>query len=104
MFTSEKEDARVVTELGKTTFEGFKRFAFDEKFIEEQVKRTWEDSRALIHQNKLEWEYVLDKDGQRQKTIVAHTKVLQIFRKVQDMMCFLEAEQMIRVTRLKQNV
>lgn len=62
-----KEDARVVTELGKTTFEGFKRFAFDEKFIEEQVKRTWEDSRALIHQNKLEWEYVLDKDGQRQK-------------------------------------
>lgn len=63
----EKEDARVITELGKTTFEGFKRFAFDEDFIEKQVKRTWEDSRALIHQNKLEWEYVLDKDGQKQK-------------------------------------
>ena len=57
------EDSRVIEELGKTTFEGFKRFAFDEDFIENEVRRTWEDSRALIHQNKLEWEYVLDKDG-----------------------------------------
>ena len=29
----------------KTTFEGFKRFAFDEDFIEHEVRRTWEDSR-----------------------------------------------------------
>lgn len=57
------EDYRVIEELGKTTFEGFKRFAFDEGFIENEVRRTWEDSRALIHQNKLEWEYVLDNDG-----------------------------------------
>lgn len=61
------EDSRVAVEIGKTTFEGFKRFAFDDNFIESQVKRTWEDSRALIHQNKLEWEYVLDKEGHKQK-------------------------------------
>jgi len=59
------EDERVAEEIGKTTFEGFKRFAFDEEFIENEVKRTWKDSRVLIHQNKLKWEYVLDKNGQK---------------------------------------
>lgn len=59
------ENTRVAEELGKTTFEGFKRFAFDEDFIEKEVKRMWDDSRALIHRNELEWEYVLDKDGNR---------------------------------------
>lgn len=49
----------------RTTFEGFKRFAFDEEFIENEVKRTWDDSRALIHGNKLEWEYVLDSNGNK---------------------------------------
>lgn len=49
----------------KTTFEGFKRFAFDEDFIEKEVKRTWEDSRKLIHRNELEWEYDCDKNGNR---------------------------------------
>lgn len=61
----EIEDTRILQELGKTTFEGFKRFAFDENFIEKEVKRSWEDSRALIHQNKLEWEYVFDKHGNK---------------------------------------
>lgn len=50
---------------GKTTFEGFKRFAFDENFIEKEVKRTWEDSRRLIHRNELVWEYKLDKNGHK---------------------------------------
>jgi hypothetical protein len=54
-------------DASKTTFEGFKRFAFDENFIEKEVKRTWEDSRALIHQNKLAWEYLYDKQGIRRK-------------------------------------
>ena len=49
----------------KTTFEGFKRFAFDEEFIENDVKRMWEDSRKLIHQNELEWEYLYDKQGNK---------------------------------------
>ena len=49
----------------KTVFEGFKRFAFDEQFIENEVKRTWEDSRRLIHRNELEWEYVYDSNGNK---------------------------------------
>ena len=49
----------------KTVFEGFKRFAFDEDFIENEVRRTWEDSRNLIHRNELEWEYVYDKKGNK---------------------------------------
>lgn len=62
-----KEIERVRNEIGKTTFEGFKRFAFDESFIEKEVKRTWEDSRNLIHRNELEWEFVLDKQGNKKK-------------------------------------
>lgn len=49
----------------QTTFEGFKRFAFDDDFIEREVKRTWDDSRKLIHQNLLKWEYVYDNQGNR---------------------------------------
>lgn len=49
----------------KTTFEGFKRFAFDEEFIEKEVRRTWEDSRKLIHRNELKWEYVYDQNNQK---------------------------------------
>lgn len=62
---TEDEKSRVIDEIGKTTFEGFKRFAFDEDFIEHEVKRTWEDSRRLIHENKLEWVYTLDKAGNK---------------------------------------
>lgn len=47
----------------KTTFEGFKRFSFDDNFIEKEVRRMWEDSRALIHQNKLVMEISYDKNG-----------------------------------------
>lgn len=51
----------------ETTFEGFKRFAFDEEFIEGHVRKTWNDTRALIHQNRLEWVYVLDNKGNKQR-------------------------------------
>ena len=58
-------DARIERESAKTTFEGFKRFAFDDEFIENEVKRTWDDSRNLIHQKTLKWEYLYDKNGQK---------------------------------------
>lgn len=51
----------------KTTFEGFKRFAFDDEFIGNEVKRTWDDSRRLIHQKTLKWEFLYDKDGNKRK-------------------------------------
>ncbi len=63
--SDEIENQRLSIEIGKTTFEGFKRFAFDEDFIENDVRRTWEDSRNLIHQNKLEWEYEIDANGHK---------------------------------------
>ena len=53
----------------KTTFEGFKRFAFDDDFIENEVKRMWEDSRNLIHQKTLKWEFLYDKEGNKRKNI-----------------------------------
>lgn len=49
----------------KTTFEGFKRFAFDEQFLKEEVYRTWSDTRKLIHDNTLKWEYSLDEKGNK---------------------------------------
>lgn len=64
-----KEDfeVRIERESKKTTFEGFKRFAFDDEFIENEVRRTWDDSRNLIHQNTLRWEYLYDKEGNKRK-------------------------------------
>lgn len=61
----EKEDQRITEEVGKTTFEGFKRFSFDDEFIEREVKRTWMDSRRLIYTNELVWEYEFDKNGEK---------------------------------------
>lgn len=44
-------------------FEGFKRIFFDEKFIIENVKRTWDDVRDLIINHKLRIEMKVDKNG-----------------------------------------
>lgn len=63
--TEETYNKRLANEVKKTTFEGFKRFSFDERFIENEVYRTWKDSRNLIHRNELEWEYLYDKDGNK---------------------------------------
>ena len=60
-------EERIKRKSAKTTFEGFKRFSFDELFIEQEVKRTWEDSRKLIFDNQLVWEYELDKEGNKRK-------------------------------------
>ena len=51
----------------KTTFEGFKRFAFDEQFLKDEVYRTWRDTRELIHDKTLRWEYLRDKEGNKRK-------------------------------------
>lgn len=58
-------EERIKRESQLTTFEGFKRFAFDGHFIEEEARRTWEDSRNLIYRNELEWEYMYDEEGNR---------------------------------------
>ena len=44
-------------------FEGFKRIFFDEKFIMENVKKTWDDVRNLIINRKLKIVRKVDKDG-----------------------------------------
>lgn len=61
------EDERIRKEISKTTFEGFKRFSFDNDFINKEVKRTWEDSRNLVFDHKLVWEYKVSKIGERRK-------------------------------------
>lgn len=63
--SKEEYENRINRESEKTTFEGFKRFAFDNEFIENEVKRMWEDSRNLIFQNKLKWEFTLDRNGKK---------------------------------------
>lgn len=49
----------------KTVFMGSKRFSFDDAFIDGEVRRTWDDSRRLIHQMELIWEYEYDKNGNK---------------------------------------
>jgi len=63
--SKEEYDKRIERESKKTSFEGFKRFAFDDEFIENEVKRMWEDSRNLVYQKKLKWEFTLDKEGNK---------------------------------------
>lgn len=72
----------------KTTFEGFKRFAFDEPFIESEVRRTWEDSRMLIHEKALEWDYSLDKQGRKMKNKSGSYKGSPNFPKSKDYVVF----------------
>ena len=71
-----------------TTFEGFKRFAFDEAFIEDEVKRTWLDSRKLIHSNELEWEYVYDKMGNKKMNVSGSYMGAPNFPKSKDYVVF----------------
>lgn len=50
--------------VGKeVVFEGFKRVFFDEKFIMDNVKKTWDDVRELIMGNKLQIVRKINKDG-----------------------------------------
>ena len=59
------ENKRVKEEIAKTTFEGFKRFVLSEDYIQTQIKKTWLDTRNLINNSQLRFEYTLDKDGNR---------------------------------------
>ena len=63
--TIEQYKERIAKEAPKTTFEGFKRFFFDDEFIENDVKNTWDKSRELIRENKLIWDYELDELGNK---------------------------------------
>lgn len=63
--TSKQYRERILSEASKTTFEGFKRFFFDDEFIENDVKNTWDKSRELIRDNNLVWEFELDKFGNK---------------------------------------
>ncbi|MBQ8656946.1 MAG: hypothetical protein IJ527_07860 [Prevotella sp.] len=48
---------------GNIIFEGFKRIFFSEKFIMENVKKTWDDVRELIQNNQLRIVREIDKKG-----------------------------------------
>lgn len=63
--TREDYDNRISSGTKLITFEGFKRLTFDDDFMEHEVKRTWNDSRALVHQNKLIWEFEYDSNGNK---------------------------------------
>lgn len=52
------------SDISKTEFKGFKRFAFDDSFIFETVRKTWIDSRHLVHTNQLRWEHVYNTNGE----------------------------------------
>lgn len=65
--SKEDYEKRIKEQSLLTTFEGFKRLSFDDTFILNDVKRTWEDSRKLIHRNELVWEYIYDKQGNKRK-------------------------------------
>lgn len=62
VFCEHEEDNRELT-----TFEGFKRLSFDDDFIDSEVRKTWNDSRRLIHTNELKWEFVYDKEGNKRQ-------------------------------------
>ncbi len=64
--TKEEYKRRIETETKKTTFEGFKRFSFEDSFIEQEVYRTWKDSREQIFDKTLKWEFKY-KNGERRK-------------------------------------
>ena len=72
----------------KTTFEGFKRFAFDEVFLEKEVRRVWEDSRNLIYRNELRWIYNLSPSGEYVKNKSGSYKGAPNFPKSSDYTVF----------------
>lgn len=63
--TKKEYEMRSCRESCLTTFEGFKRFAFDDEFIKDEVERTWVDSRNLIHRNELEWVFEYDEKANK---------------------------------------
>lgn len=56
----EKDKNQVFSE---NRFLGFKRIVFDEKFIDQHVRRTWEDARDTVHRGELKETVETYKDG-----------------------------------------
>lgn len=86
--TPEQYKERISKEASKTTFEGFKRFFFEDEFIEKDVKNTWDISRELIRDNKLVWEYELDESGNKRKNKSGSYKGSPNFPKSKDFNVF----------------
>lgn len=86
--TPEQHKERIAREAPKTTFEGFKRFFFDEEFIEKDVKSTWDKSRDLIREKNLVWEYELDESGNKKKNKSGSYKGSPNFPKSKDFNVF----------------
>lgn len=59
VFTEDSNNAP----LGEVRFQGFKRFTFDEVFINHEVRPVWEKIRSLIFNNTLQDVVELDKQG-----------------------------------------
>lgn len=59
VFTEDSNNAP----LGEVRFQGFKRFTFDEVFINHEVRPVWEKIRSLIFNNTLRDVVELDKQG-----------------------------------------
>ena len=57
------EERNMSGKLLNNRFLGFKRLSFSEEFIENEVKRTWDEIRYLVNENKLEDVVVRYKDG-----------------------------------------
>ena len=49
--------------FGDNRFLGFKRLVFDDGFIEEEVRRTWEDARSTVFQGRLRETVLMNRDG-----------------------------------------
>ncbi len=61
LFAIFREDSSTAPE--NIQFEGFKRFSFNDEFINSHVKKTWNDTRKLILEERLRFEYeYIDKE------------------------------------------
>lgn len=58
---------RIERESALITFEGFKRLTFDDDFMYNDIKKTWDDSRDLVATGKLKWVFERTKSGKKKK-------------------------------------
>lgn len=58
------EEAYNNSPLEKNIFKGFKRLSFDDEFINSEVKKTWDQVRYLLFNNKFKVEGVRNKNGE----------------------------------------
>lgn len=70
--------------LSQNKFLGFKRFYFSEEFIHKDVKKIWEEVRALIQERRLTETVVLDKSGAARKNKAGTVRTQLNFPKSKD--------------------